>query len=124
MPGTTAPQACQRQCRAREPLERERTGAHLSCKNTTMNQIEGQARSSSAARDANRLQMLYLRRQESRIGRKLREHTKVMTFLGENDVPCVRRVLGQALKDGKSPIAMLGTLEAAFPREISRTRPH
>ncbi|CAN0529057.1 unnamed protein product, partial [Ectocarpus sp. 12 AP-2014] len=88
-----------------------------------MNQIEGRARSSSAARDANRLQMLNVRRQASRIGRKLREHKKVMTFLGENDIPGVRRVLGQALRDGKSPIAMLGTLEASF-RGRYRARGH
>lgn len=95
----------------------------LNYKYTTMNQIEGRARKLSASRDAARLKMLNLRRLASRMCRKLQEYKKVMIFLGENDIPGVRRVLGQALKDGKSPIAMLGTLEAAFEGKY-RARGH
>ncbi|CAB1108442.1 unnamed protein product [Ectocarpus sp. CCAP 1310/34] len=67
--------------------------------------------------------MLNLKRQASRIGRKLQEYKKVMMFHGDIDIPGVRRVLAQALKDGKSPIAMLGTLEAAFQGRY-RARAH
>ncbi|CAN0395439.1 unnamed protein product, partial [Ectocarpus fasciculatus] len=88
-----------------------------------MNQIEGRARKLSASRDAVRLKMFNLRRLASRMCRKLQEYKKVMISLGENDIPGVRRVLGQALKDGRSPIAMLGTLEAAFEGN-NRARGH
>ncbi|CAM9593997.1 unnamed protein product, partial [Hapterophycus canaliculatus] len=45
---------------------------------------------------------------------ELEEFKKLMIFLGQNDVCGVRRVLGQALKDGKSPFAILGTLQSTF----------
>ncbi|CAN0492524.1 unnamed protein product, partial [Hapterophycus canaliculatus] len=64
--------------------------------------------------EATRLKTLNIRRQALRIGRKFEEFKKIMMFLGQNDVCGVRRVLGQALKDGKSPFAILGTLQSAF----------
>ena len=89
-------------------------GRHLNYKFTTMKQMEERGRAASSALHAKCLATLNLRRQALRIGRKLEGFKKVMMFLGENDVPGVRRVLGQALKDGKSPFAVMNTLRAAF----------
>ncbi|CAM9287006.1 unnamed protein product [Hapterophycus canaliculatus] len=80
----------------------------------TMKQTEERARAATSSVEATRLKTLNIRRQALRIGRKLEEFKEIMMFLGHNDVCGVRRVLGQALKDGKSPFAILGTLQSAF----------
>lgn len=89
-------------------------GRSLNYEYMTMKQTEYRARAAVATVKATKLEMLNIRRKALRIGRQLEAFKKVMMFLGENDVAGVRRVLGQALKDGKSPFAILGTLQAAF----------
>lgn len=89
-------------------------GRTLNYEYMTINQTEQRARAAVSTLHATRLKTLNVRRQALRIGRKLEEFKKIMMFLGENDIAGVRRVLGKALKDGKSPFAILGTLQDAF----------
>ena len=89
-------------------------GRSLNYEYMTMRQTGERARAAAKTVQGVRLNALNLRRRALRICRQLDAFKKIMMFLGENDIAGVRRVLGQALKDGKSPFAILATLQSAF----------
>lgn len=80
----------------------------------TSNQLENRLREVVDNRRAVQLREFNLLKRTARLNRTLDLNKRVMILLATEEIGGARRLLSQALRDGKSAHALLGTLELAL----------